>query len=189
MSRHLWWSDILFRRSQDRGLDSLRFTAAPRYPFQQLKSSFTFRCALHLQHSILHALRLGTSRVPDTVPNSSWQRCGIRLESPTTALFCAFVSFTHRHKHRTLPGRRKTTQPRVLEVDTIPINTSSELCYIFETKGSEGSTELIFSTPASSGAYIRVLAASLAWPGPVSRTRALVSPDQRVSSLVQQPTH
>lgn len=84
MSRHLWWSDILSGRSQSRGLDSLRFTAAPSYPFEQLKSSFKCRCSLRLQQSFLH-LRLGTSRVPKAIPNPFYQPCGIRPELPANA--------------------------------------------------------------------------------------------------------
>ena len=186
MSRHLWWSDILSGRSQNRGLDTLRFTAAPRYPFKQLKSSFAFRCSLHLQQSILHTCsrdQSGVLHCAEPFQPSLWNSRRVTSYCPPLRV----PAFTQRHKQRLLPGQRKAARFLCLK-SFLPLQHFERTLLHPQTKGFEGTTELIFSTPVASGAYIRNLAASLAWPGHVSRTRALTSPDQRVSALVQHPT-
>lgn len=187
MSRHLWWSDILSGRPQNRGLDSLRFIAAPSYPFERLKSSFTFRCSLHPQQSILHTCASGPVGCL-TLYQTPTSAVEFAQKSPATTHFCAIVSLIYHHKKRVLRGQQNPTFTFVLDL-FLPPQHSSKPTQILKTKKAEGSAGLIFSTPASSGAYIRVPAASLAWPGHVDRTCAWISPDQRVSTLVQQPTH
>jgi hypothetical protein len=133
MSRHLRWSDVLSGHSQNRGLYSLRFTAAPRYPFQQLKSSFAFRCSLCLQQSILHTCsrdQPGALHCTEPFQPPVWNP--LRVISHYSPL--RLRAFTQRHRQRLFPGRRKAAHFLCLKL-TLPPSTSRANFAVSSNKG------------------------------------------------------